>query len=250
LISEQLGLVTSLAIRNLIPRIASVSSALVVFIVALALIFAGRFVIRVIAFFGVGIVFAAAGASFGVFILGLFGLVIGGIVGFFVGGLLSFILLPLAIGVASGLVAYNLTELFVHVYFLSVIVGVVFFIVGVLLSMKLLSLATVIFGGLLLIDSLLFFHFPPLIALLVSIVMGLIGFWTQDGFEKNHRSGYQFVGWSKSSPPGSAVPINTAAASSPSAGREAVQFCPQCGTRINDPNIRFCPNCGASLNNS
>jgi hypothetical protein len=243
LIPQSLGEIATLAIPSLFPRIASVSSALVVLVLGLALIFAGRFVIRVIAFFGVGVVFAAAAASVGAIILGIVGFVIGGIIGFLVGGFLSFVLLPLAIGVASGLVAYDLAQTFAHIYPVSVIVGVVFFILGVILSMRLLSLATVVFGSLLLFRSLAFFHFPLLIALAISIVMGVIGFWTQDGFEKNHRSGYQFVGWSKSAPPASAIPVNPA----PSTTQATARYCPQCGTRIDDPSTVFCPNCGASL---
>jgi len=244
LITGYLELLNYFAIGNLIPRIASVSSALVVLLVSLALIFAGRFVIRIIAFFGVGVVLAAAAASVGAIILGIVGLVIGGIIGFFVGGLLSFVLLPLAIGIASGLVAYDLIQLFVHLYPISVIVGIAFFILGVILSMKLLSLSTVLFGSLLLFDSLTFFHFPIVIALIVSILMGLVGFWVQDGFEKKHRSGYQFVGWSKRTPPASAVPISPTS----STAQATFQHCPQCGTRIDDPGTKFCPNCGTSLN--
>ncbi|HXQ92925.1 MAG TPA: zinc ribbon domain-containing protein [Nitrososphaerales archaeon] len=242
MILDYMELFTYLAISNLIPRIASVSSALFVLLVSLSLIFAGRFVIRIIAFFGVGIVLAAAAASVGAIILGVVGLVIGGIIGFVVGGFLSFVLLPLAIGVASGLVAYDLTQGFVHIYPISVIVGVFFFILGVLLSMKLLSLATVVFGSLLLFDSLIFFHFPLAIALIVSVLMGLVGFWVQDGFEKNHRTGHQFVGWSKRNPPASAVPINPSTST-----RQAVRYCSQCGSEIDNPATKFCPNCGTSL---
>lgn len=110
MIPQNLEEIAALAIITIIPRIASVSSALVVLVVALALIFAGRFVIRVVAFFGVGVVFAAAAASVGAAILGIVGFVIGGAIGFLVGGFLSFVLLPLAIGVASGLVAYDLSS--------------------------------------------------------------------------------------------------------------------------------------------
>ena len=220
-------------------------AALVALVIALALIFAGRFVIRFIAFFGVGVAFASAAAAFGALILGIFGFVIGAIVGFLVGGVLSFFLLPLAIGVATGLLGYDLSQLFVHVYPVSVAVGVIFFLVGLLLSMRLLALASVIFGGLLLFDVLVFFHFPPLVALLIASLMGIIGFWTQDGFEQKGRQGYRFASWSRSPPPYSAVVVSSPPPSQPANG--TVRRCSYCGTPIDNQVAVFCPNCGARL---
>jgi zinc-ribbon domain len=213
----------------------------VALVVALALIFAGRFVIRVVAFFGVGIAFASAFAAFGAVILGGVGLVLGGIVGFFVGAILSFFLLPLAIGIATGLLAYKLMQALFHIYVLSVIIGVVLFIVGLALSMKLLALAAVIFGSLLLFDVLVYFHFPALIAILVAGLIGVIGFWAQDGFESKGQQGYKFSSWSRAAPPPTAVPVN------PKSSSGGVRYCAYCGSRIENPEAQFCPNCGAPV---
>lgn len=224
-----------------LPRIATVGAALVALVIALALIFAGRFVIRVIAFLGVGIAFALVAASFGASILGIFGYVVAGIFGFIVGGILSIFLLPLAIGVATGLLAYDLMRALFHVFFVSLIVGVIFFIVGVLISMKILSLAAVVFGGILLFDVLEFFHFPPLIALIVVFLLGVIGFWTQDGFESKGQQGQKFSSWSSAAPPPTAVPV------SPGTSASNQRYCAYCGTRIENQNALFCPNCGARI---
>jgi hypothetical protein len=233
---------SELAARHLVlPRIATVGAALIALVVSLALIFAGRFVIRVIAFLAVGIAFASVAATFGAAILGVVGFVLGGIVGFFIGGVLSFFLLPLAIGIGAGVIAYDLSQMFLHAYAVSVVLGIIFFIIGLIVSMKLLALAAVIFGGLLLLDVLYYFHFPPLLALLVAILMCVIGFWVQDGFESKGRQGYKFATWSKNAPPASAVPV-----APPTSG---VRYCAYCGSRIDNPSAVFCPNCGASLGN-
>jgi hypothetical protein len=238
----------SLAIRNLIPRIATESAALVGLVIALALIFAGRFLIRVIAFLAVGVALGSAAAAIGSTYLGIVGFVLGGVIGFFVGGFLSLFLLPLAIGFATGLVVYHLAQTLVHVYLLSVALGVIFFVVGLFLSLKLLALASVVFGGLLLFDVLVFFHFPGAIALLVAILMGVIGFWVQDGFESKGRQGSKFSSWSKSSPPPSAVSVNpSGASSSTSPSSSTARYCAHCGSRVDNPTAVYCPNCGASL---
>lgn len=203
--------------------------------------------IRVIAFLGVGFAFGSAGAIFGASVLGIVGFVIGGFIGFIVGGVLSIFLLPLAIGVATGLVAYDLMQILFHAYVASVVVGVVFFVVGLVLSMKLLSLASVIFGALLLFDALLYFRFPALFAILIAILMGVIGFWAQDGFESKGRQGSKFSTWSRTPPPASAVAVNPPPSSS-SSSLSSVRYCAYCGSRIDNPTAAFCPNCGANLN--
>jgi zinc-ribbon domain len=231
---------SSLAVRNLVPRLASATAAFVLMVVALGLIFAGRYIIRVIAFFAVGLVFAAATAAIGAIVLGIVGFFIGGLFGFIVGALASFVLLPLAIGFATGIMAYNLTETFVHIYALSVLVGIVIFFLAIFLSMKLLSLATAVFGSLILFNVLAFFHFPVILSAAVAALLGAIGFWTQGGFE--NRQGAKFASWTRNPPPSDAVTVN-----SPPQNQRALEYCPRCGTRIEKPGSDFCPNCGASL---
>jgi len=225
------------------PKLLSLGGGLVALAIALALIFAGRYIIKVIAFIGVGIAFASAAAALGAVILGILGLVLGGMVGFFIGGILSLFLLPLAIGVASGFIAYDLMQLFFHLYPVSIIVGVIFFVIGLVFSMKFLTLATATFGALLLFDVLVFFHFPPLIGLVISFLMGVIGFWTQDGFERKGPQGTKFSSWSRNPPPTSAVPVHAAAESM----NASVRHCSYCGAAIDSKEALFCPNCGARL---
>ncbi|MDA4111045.1 MAG: zinc-ribbon domain-containing protein [Thaumarchaeota archaeon] len=235
-----LTLNSQLAIGTIVPRIASVTAALILFVVALALIFAGRFVIRIIALFGVGLVFAAASATIGGLVLGIVGFVIGGLFGFIVGALASFVLLPLAIGFATAIIAYNLTQSLVHIFPLSILAGVVVFIIAILASMKLLSLATVVFGSLILINVLVFFHFPAILSTLSAVLIGVVGFWIQGGFENRQRA--KFASWTRNPPPPNAVPLN----SSPS--KPGADHCPRCGTKIENAGAQFCPNCGTSLN--
>jgi len=226
-----------------IPRTLSFTSAVLALVVALALIFAGRYIIRGLAFIAIGFVFAAAGATFGTVILGFVGTVLGAFIGFVLGGLLSFVLLPLAIGIATGLLAFNLAQALFHVYLLSLILGIVFFCVGVVISTKLLALATAFFGSLLLFEAMIYFNVSPFIAAATAVVMGAIGFWVQGGFKS--RQAAKFVSWSRNPPPPTAVRIQ----SPPSAANsDSSRYCPRCGTRIeSNSGAAFCPNCGASL---
>ena len=226
----------------LFPRIATVGAALVALVIALAFIFAGRFLIRAIAFVAVGLAVGSVTAIAGGAIFGIVGFALGGIIGFLFGGLLSFVLLPLAIGIATGLIAYHISQLFIRILPVSLVLGVVFFMIGLFLSLKLLSVASILLGGLLLFDVLIFFHFESLVSLLIAILMGIIGFWVQDGFEGKGRQGYRFSSWSKVPHPFSAVPV---VPKSPS--NEAVRYCAYCGTRVDNASALFCPNCGANL---
>jgi zinc-ribbon domain len=236
--------------RDLFPTTLTPLSAIVFLVVALALIFAGRYIVRVIAFVGVGLVFAAVGAAFGAVVLSVFGLVLGAILGFIIGGLLSLVLLPLSIGIAVGLIVYHITLAISGIYLLSLVIGVIFFIIGIALALRLLSLATAVFGAFLLFDVLAFyFHIPGLIALLVAIFFGALGFWVQGGFE--HRTGAKFVGWSSTPPPAGAVRVSRSPAKSSASvsgtSSSGATYCAHCGTRIDSPTASFCPNCGASL---
>jgi hypothetical protein len=236
---ERALIAASSLLRNLFPSTLTLPEAMLLLAVALALIFAGRQVVRVIAFIGVGLVFAAAGAALGTIILGVFGLVAGALIGFIIGGVLSLVLLPLAMGIAIGLIAYHLLLAFTGFYLLSLVIGFVFFIVGIILSVKLLSLATAAFGAFLLLDVLtVFFSIPSWIAFITALFFGALGFWVQGGFE--HKGGTRFVGWTRSAPPASAVRVA-------SSSEGTTTYCPNCGTRLSQSSASFCPNCGASL---
>lgn len=187
------GLLIPLYFLAVVPRLVSLPAALLFLVVSLVLIFAGRYVIRVIAFLGVALIFAAAAASIGALVLGIVGFIGGAIFGFIVGGIASFVLLPLAIGFATGLAAYDLTQNLVHVFALSVFVGVILFFLGVFLSMRFLSLATAIFGALTLFNVLVFFHVPTIFSAGIALVLGVAGFWIQGGV--GERAGSKFVSW-------------------------------------------------------
>ncbi len=174
-------------------------------------------------------------------VLGIFGFIAGGLFGFIVGALASFVLLPLGIGFATGILAYNLTQNLFHLYPVSILVGVVSFIVGIFLSMKLLSLATAVFGSLILFNVFGFFHFPVFVSAAVAILVGAAGFWIQGGSGSSQET--KFVSWSRTPPPASAVSANT----SPLQTHRTINNCPRCGTSIDNPDSLFCPNCGASL---
>ena len=232
--------------HGLLPRGLSLVSALLLAAVSLGLIFAGKQIIRVIAFIGIGLVVGAAFASAGAVVLGIFGLVAGFVLGFVIGGLLSFVLLPLAIGIGIGLAAYRIAQVIAHVYIFSVIVGVIFFVIGIIISLKLLALATAFFGALLLFDALIFFDVPGLFAALICVVLAVVGFWVQGGFKE--RRGSQFVTWSSVPPPASAVKVNPGSSSATSSQNAGVVYCAHCESRIENPSATtYCPNCGAPL---
>ncbi len=220
-------------IRDYLPVQFTLFSAIVLFIVSLALIFAGRRIIRVIAFFAVGLVVAAIGAAALGLFLGIFGILLGGFLGFILGGILSLLLLPLAIGIGLGVIAYNLTQTLVHIPLFAFIVGAIFFIVGVILSSKLLALATAVFGALILFNVLIFFGVPSILSAPAVIVLGALGFWVQGAF--SHPYGSKFVTVRTYGPP-----------PPPSSGgvRQVNKHCPKCGASM-PVSAGFCPNCGA-----
>ena len=237
------GLLPAKTLVALLPRLVSLPTALLFLVVSLGLIFAGRYVVRVIAFFGVALIFAAAAAAIGALILGILGFVAGGIFGFIVGGIASFVLLPLAIGFATGIVAYNLTQNLAHVFAFSVVIGTIIFFLGIYLSMKFLSLATATFGALILFNVLLYFRVTGLLSAGISLVLGGAGFWLQGGFGERKES--KFVSWSKVPPPASAKPVNPPRTPD---RRSTAAYCPRCDSRIDNSASLYCPNCGASLN--
>lgn len=167
-------------LRSFLPQNLNVFEALLLMVISLALMFAGRKVIKVLAFLAVGLVIGAAGALFGTFVLGFLGTLVGGIIGFILGGLLSLALLPVGIGFGAGLIAYDLTLALVHSFIFAIVIGIIFFGIGVALSSKVLSLAAAIFGGLLFFEAITFFGSPILVSAILTILLATTGFWIQD----------------------------------------------------------------------
>lgn len=153
--------------------------ALILTLVALALMFAGRSVIKGLAFLAVGLVGAAFAASLGGQFLGLIGTVLGGIIGFLVGGVIGIWLVEVGMGLALGYLAYLVTRYLTGSLLLAVAVGVVLFFVGLAISGRLLELVTAALGGLVLYGVLVYFGAPSFDAGLFSLVMAVAGFCVQ-----------------------------------------------------------------------
>lgn len=154
---------------------------LALLVVSLALIFAGRTLIKVLAFLVVGFAGATLGALIGGSYLGFAGLLVGGVLGFLLGGLLGHLLLPVGIGFALGLLAFTTAQAFTRSASLSLIVGLAFTVVGILLSNDILALISSVLGGLLLFNVLMSLGFPPVPAALLSAGLSIAGLILQNG---------------------------------------------------------------------
>lgn len=149
---------------------------------SLALMFAGRRIIKILAFVVLGLILGGAGAILGAEYLGMgqFGVLLGGLAGFLVGGALSLLLLPLAIGAGLGLLVYDFTRSLGASFLISVFIGIGFVIAGIMLSSEILSAATAVFGGFLFFDALFLFGTPMLFAAILAVILASAGFWIQE----------------------------------------------------------------------
>ncbi len=147
---------------------------------SLVLIFAGKTLVKVVAFVAVGIVGAAFGGTLAAQYLAPSWQIVGLLLGFVIGGLLGVALIALGIGLAVGYAAYVLALDFALGPTVALIAGVVFFIVGLALSGKILTVGTAIIGGLLLFDVLTrYAGFGPTIATVVAAALTIAGLWVQ-----------------------------------------------------------------------
>jgi hypothetical protein len=146
--------------------------------VSLILIFAGRTLVKVVAFVVVGFAGAAVGGTLAVQFLppglGLVGILLG----FVLGGLLGVALISVGIGLAVGYAAYLLALDLALGATIALVAGVAFFIVGLALSSRILAIVTAIAGGLLLFHVLTDFGLGTT-ALLIAAVLTLAGLWVQ-----------------------------------------------------------------------
>ena len=150
----------------------------VTLIVSLLLIFAGRKVIKVLAFLVVGLIGATIGGVLGakyLASLGLFGRLMGILMGFFVGGLMGIVLVALGIGVVVGYGAYLLTLDIISSTTAAIVVGIIFFIIGLVLYNKILSLVTAVAGGILLYDAVRLYSLNPTVSIVLAAVVTLAG---------------------------------------------------------------------------
>ena len=144
------------------------------------LIFAGRTLVKVVAFLVVGFVGAAFGGTLAVQYLPPQWTLIGVLLGFLSGGLLGVALLPLGVGLAVGYAGYLFALDLALGPTAVLIAGIVSFVVGVLLSGKVLGVATAIVGGLLLFDVLSrYAGFSLTTATVVAALMTVVGLWIQ-----------------------------------------------------------------------
>ena len=151
----------------------------VLVVLSLLLMFAGRSIIKGLAFLAVGLAGAAFGAAVGGVVLSLPGAIIGALVGFVVGGLIGLLLVHIGMGLALGYFGYVITRDLTHVFILAVVAGFILFIVGVVISNKLLELVTAILGGVIMYGVLVILGVPPLFATVIALILALLGFLVQ-----------------------------------------------------------------------
>ncbi len=173
-----------LSIQNILaPALAQVPASLLVLAllaVSLVLIFAGRALVKVVAFLAVGFVGAAFGSMLAVQYLSPQWGILGLLLGFVTGGLLGVALLPLGIGLVVGYAGYIIALDLALGPLAALIAGVAFFIIGAMLSGEILGAATALVGGLLLFDVLTrYVGFGPTMAIVVAGALTLIGLWVQ-----------------------------------------------------------------------
>jgi hypothetical protein len=151
-------------------------------VVSLLMIFAGRKVVKVLAFLVVGLVGASIGGILGaqyLASLGSFGRILGVLIGFFTGGLIGVMLVAVGIGVAAGYAAYLLTLDVVPNTTVAIVIGVIFFIVGLALYNKILSIVTAVVGGFLFYDALRLYGLNLALSTALAILVTLAGIWVQ-----------------------------------------------------------------------
>ena len=162
---------------------------IVLLIVSLLLIFAGRRVVKALAFLVVGLIGASIGGTLAaqyISSLGWFGSILGILIGFFAGGLLGLLVVRLGIGLAVGYAAYIIAVDIVSSTIAGIVVGFVFFLIGVVLYNKILTLVTALAGGFLLFTAL---NLPPLglpslASAAIAIIITMIGLWVDFGRRK------------------------------------------------------------------
>ena len=179
---------SAFAMGNFLPHLSGFGGsvfAVILALVALALMFSGRSIIKGLAFLAVGFAGAAFGLAVGGSFLGVVGAVIGGVLGFLVGGAVGILLVDVGMGLALGYFGYLATRDLTNVFVLAVVVGIVLFFVGVFISSKLLDLVTAVLGGVILDGVLIFFGVSPPLAAVISVVLAAAGFFVQF---RNRRS--------------------------------------------------------------
>jgi hypothetical protein len=160
-------------------------------VVSLVLIFAGRTVVKVVAFFAVGLIGASIGGALAAQYLvgsGSLGVLLGVILGFVIGGMIGVVAVMLGIGVIIGYGAFILAGQFVSGDIIPLVVGFVFFLVGIALYNKILGLVTAVAGAFLLFDVLTIYGVNPTMSIVIAGAAALAGIWVQEGLGRKRMS--------------------------------------------------------------
>jgi hypothetical protein len=167
------------ALTSLLPESGALISIVILAIIALALIFVGKKIAKVLTFIIAGLAVAFLVLIYLDPYLGGLLTIAAAAVGFIVGGLIGLFLLKLGIGIALGILAYYLALGLGADFIPSILIGLVLFAIGVILSDKILAVMTVILGGLLLVQVMAGIGLPLLAALAVSLVVSAVGLYVQ-----------------------------------------------------------------------
>lgn len=180
-----------LAANGLFPQTLSGPGGLVyaavLGLLAVTLVFAGRSVVKALAFLVVGLAGAALGVELGA-AMGTVGSTLGGVLGFFVGGVLGVWLVAVGMGFALGYFGYLAARFLTGSVLLAAAVGVVLFFIGVAMSGRLLGFVTSVLGGLVFYSVLLYFGATPFFAAIVSVLLAALGFYVQWGRSREEAS--------------------------------------------------------------
>lgn len=166
---------------NLPPVLGHVPAELLLALlgVSLVLIFAGKILVKVVAFLVVGLVGAAFGGTLVAQYVSPQWALIGLLLGFAIGGLLGMALLPLGVGLVVGYAGYIAALDFALGTTMALVAGVAFFVVGAMLSNKVIGVVTAVAGGLLLFDVLTRYGLGSTMATVVAALLTVVGLWVQ-----------------------------------------------------------------------
>ena len=159
-------------------------TALLVLLIAfsLALAFAGRRLVKALAFITGGLVVGSIGVSLASSYLagmGNLGALIGGVLGFLVGGFIGLALVYFGIGIGIGYFGYIIAASFVSNSLIPIAAGIVLFLLGIFLANKILSVATSVLGGILMFEVVSSLGAGDVLSLILALGVALFGIWVQ-----------------------------------------------------------------------
>ncbi len=166
-------------LQTILPPQMMQLTVILMLILSLALIFAGKNIVKALIFLVAGFATAALAATLASLYVKGISVAIIGLLGFFVGGLGGVLLLPLGIGLVVGYFGYAAVITTTGNLMVAVVVGVVLFILGVVLANKILVAMTVVAGGMLFFSIAIGLGLTPLLAALAAILLSAAGLYIQ-----------------------------------------------------------------------